>query len=108
MTQNDLEAIEPLLSPEEPGPEPGRKQRQQPKLALLLFSAVAIFAFFAVRRSLNCRSSTPHAGIHFASPIQQFWGAYTPYFPAKPYVPPPSHCQITQVRFVLVFNVSHH
>ena len=73
---------------------------------VLLFSAVTILAVFALRRSFD---RPPHAGIQLASPpdIQQFWGAYTPYFPAKPYIPPPSHCQITQVRWSL-FCLVHH
>jgi hypothetical protein len=108
---------QPLLvtsSPDAHTPSPGRKQGQwvacgnqppTPLLAVLLFSAAVIFAavsFFAVRRSFDCPSSTSHTGIQFASPeIKHFWGAYTPYFSAKPYIPPPSHCQITQVRWLL-------
>ncbi|KAF9477838.1 phytase [Pholiota conissans] len=33
-------------------------------------------------------------------PIQHSWGAYTPYFSAEPYTPPPDGCHITQVNII--------
>ena len=98
MTHNEDIESEPLLVTE----PPRQKQKQEqwvstPLLAMLLFSAAAILAavsFFAVR---HCPSHNPE--------IQLLWGAYAPYFPAKPYIPPPSHCQITQVRWAFIlFN----
>ena len=117
MSYNDDNESHPLLitpTPDALTPSPGRKQGQwvafvshppTPLLAVLLFSTAIIFAtvsFSAVRRSFDCPSSTSHIGIYVASPeIQHFWGAYAPYFPAKPYIPPPSYCQITQVGWFL-------
>ena len=118
MSQEQDSESQPLLvtsSPEPHTTSAGRKQEQwvdQPPTpstnTLLLFSGaimLSIFAavsFFAFRRSFDYPSSTSHTGVQFASPeIHHLWGAYTPYFPAKPYIPPPSHCQITQVRWFL-------
>ena len=118
MSQQDDSESQPLLvtsSPEPHEPSPGRKQEQwvtsppPPSTnTLLLFSGAillsicAAVSFFAVRRYFDHPSSTLHTGIQFASPeIQHFWGSYTPYFPVKPYIPPPSYCEITQVRYFL-------
>ena len=107
MTHNEEIESEPLLLTEPHAPTKQSRWVAKPLLAVLLFCAAVILAavsFFAFRR---CSSSTSHStGIQFASPeIQYFWGAYTPYFPVKPYIPPPSHCQITQVRwFLFSFN----
>ena len=95
MSHNEDIESEPLLITEPHPPSPRQGQWVVfPLLAVLLFSAAVIFAtvsFLAV-----CRSHT-----RIQSEIQHFWGAYTPYFPVKPYVPPPPHCQITQVRWLL-------
>lgn len=126
-THEDNES-QPLLISSSPDPHtqsPGRKQEQwqwvtftsqsDSKLVtpptpstntLLLFSGaimLSIFAavsFFAIRRY---PSNGAHTGIQFTSPkIQNLWGAYTPYFPVTTYIPPPSQCQITQVRCILL------
>lgn len=118
MSQDLDSESHPLLVTSSPEPHPARKQEQwvapvnQPPTpstsTLLLFSGAIMLSiltavsFFAFRRSFEYPSSTSHTGVQFASPeIQRFWGAYTPYFPAQPYIPPPSHCQITQVRWFL-------
>lgn len=73
-------------------------------IMLSIFTAVSFFAFYA---SFSCLSSTSNGAqtiIQFAPPkIQNSWGAYSPYFPVKPYIRPPSHCHITQVRSVYYY-----
>jgi hypothetical protein len=70
----------------------------------IMLSILAAVSFFAFHASFNCLSSTSNGAqtiIQFAPPkIQNSWGAYSPYFPVKSYIPPPSHCHITQVRSV--------
>jgi hypothetical protein len=106
------EESEPLLvasSPDPHTPTPGRKQVSFVNQLLLLFFGAILFSIFStavsLRRSFD--SDYPsHTGIQFAS--RHFWGAYSPYFPAKKYIPPPSHCHITQVRwffFVLISSL---
>jgi hypothetical protein len=95
MTLNEDIESQPLLVTEPPGQKQGQ-WAATPLLATLLFSAAVILAalsFFALH---HCPSHNPE--------IQHFLGAYAPYFPAKPYIPPPSYCQITQVRsFFILF-----
>ena len=72
-----------------------------------IFAAVSFFAFGGtfdcLYDSLSISSGSQTPTIQFAPPeIQHFWGAYTPYFPVKPYIGPPSHCHITQVRSILL------
>ena len=71
---------------------------------LSILAAASFFTFGGPSSFLNGsspRSNRAQITIQFAPPkIQHFWGAYTPYFPVKPYIPPPSHCHITQVRSI--------
>jgi hypothetical protein len=65
-------------------------------IIFLIFIAVSFFAIFCYPSSTTNEAYT---GMRITSPeIQNFWGAYTPYSPVTPYIPPPSQCQITQVR----------
>src|SRR5882757_4433462 len=114
---------QPLLSPD---PYPGRKQEQwvassftsftsqshckpltlmapSSKTLLLagaiIFSIFAAVSFFAIFCYPFSTSNEAYTKMRITSPeIQNSWGAYTPYFPVTPYIPPPSQCQITQVR----------
>ena len=71
---------------------------------LSILAAASFFTFGGTSSFLNGsspRSNRAQITIQFAPPqIQHFWGAYTPYFPVKPYIPPPSHCHITQVHSI--------
>ena len=76
----------------------------------IMISILTTVSFFAFCGTFNClytaTSNKAQTTIGFAPPqIQHSWGAYTPYFPVKPYIPPPSHCHITQVRSI--YSSSH-
>lgn len=60
---------------------------------LVLFAGVIMLSIFAFHCIYNGAQTAPPK-------IQQSWGAYTPYFPVKPYIPPPPHCHITQVNII--------
>jgi hypothetical protein len=40
--------------------------------------------------------------------IQNLWGAYTPYFPAEHYQPPPYNCKINQVCYIVMQHFGRH
>ena len=77
----------------------------------IMLSIFALVSFFAFHTPFDCfynpsTSNQTRTQVQFAPPeIQQSWGAYTPYFPVKPYIPPPSHCHLTQVRSI---DISFH
>lgn len=66
-------------------------------IMLVSFASISLF----VSGAAVCRGSV--LGIPLgrsdvsSATIQKSWGAYSPYFSAKPYTPPPANCQITQV-----------
>jgi hypothetical protein len=67
----------------------------------MLLSLAAIW-FLALRNGLFCQasSSNAHHLVNALPPpeVQHSWGAYTPYFSAEHYTPPPPNCRISQVR----------
>ncbi|KAF8812207.1 acid phosphatase [Phlegmacium glaucopus] len=64
-----------------------------------ILSILAAVSFFVFTGTLDRHSA--QTTVQFAPfQIQHSWGAYTPYFPVKPYIPPPSHCHITQVNII--------
>ena len=105
--QQDSFESEPLLISPSPSPEPwiGRKPTPSTNILLLFAGAIILSIFAGVSLfAIRYPDNGVYTGIHFTSPeIQSSWGAYTPYFPVKPYIPPPSHCQITQVGLKYCF-----
>ncbi|PPQ92757.1 hypothetical protein CVT25_003866 [Psilocybe cyanescens] len=81
--------------------------RRLRRVALVMLLSLTAICVFVLHSGVLCSTQTTHkppiidGDTQFFPPaIQRSWGAYTPYFPAEQYTPPPAHCKITQVNII--------
>ena len=79
------------------------------KVACLIIMLVSLASIsLVVSGAAVCRGSV--LGVPFgrsddtSASIQKSWGAYSPYYSANAYTPPPNNCQITQVSHTVAVD----